>query len=459
MRSFDGRSRQAGRGSKACGGTKGSGALRRYPVEVADTATIFGITTLVIFVGFLGSLLFEKTRVPDILILIALGVLIGPVAGILTAAELQGITPIFGALALTLILFEGGLELRVHEVVRQFGSVILLIAISFVATTFLVAFAYWIFVPTSPLTLGLALGALLSAVSAPIVIPLLAIMNVRSKTKAFLNLESALTDAAAIIVFFALLGAIGPSAGAPRDVVAGVLATLLFSTVVAILLGIAWLELLRFLRGRAYSYMITLAVVLGLYYAAESLGGAGPVAALVFGIVLSNGKEISRFLPIKTDFVLDDRIRHFHSEVTFFLKTFFFVSVGILFTLTRLGTTLILLSLLVLGIILFARALAIRFLVALKPEEREDQDVLLVMMPRGLTSVVLATILATTVLSGASLLVDVAFTVVILTNVILTAGVFLVEKRRLRTTEIPREELEVAYWFRNMDEALREGEK
>ena len=187
MRSFDGRSRQAGRGSKACGGTKGSGALRRYPVEVADTATIFGITTLVIFVGFLGSLLFEKTRVPDILILIALGVLIGPVAGILPAAEPQGITPIFGALALTLILFEGGLELRVHEVVRQFGSVILLIAVSFVATTFLVAFAYWIFVPTSPLTLGLALGALLSPVSAPIVFPLLAIINVRSTPHDFHN--------------------------------------------------------------------------------------------------------------------------------------------------------------------------------------------------------------------------------------------------------------------------------
>ena len=413
---------------------------------MADTATIFGIATLVIFVGFLGPLLFERTRVPDILVLIALGVLIGPVTGLLTAAELQAITPIFGALALTLILFDGGLELRIHEVVEQFGSVVLLIGVSFVVSTFLIALAYQVFEPASPLYLGLALGALLSAVSAPIVIPLLAIMNVRSKTKAFLNLESALTDAAAIIVFFALVGALGPRTGPSRDPLVGIAATLLFSTVVAILLGVAWLELLRILRGRAYSYMITLAVVLGLYYAAESLGGAGPVAALVFGIVLSNGKEISRFLPIKTEFVLDDRIRHFHSEVTFFLKTFFFVSVGILFTLTRLGPALILLSLAVLAVILFARAAAIRLLVALRPEEREDRDVLLVMMPRGLTSVVLATILATTAAVDAGLLVDVAFTVVILTNVLLTAGVFLVEKRRLRTRVIPPAELEVAYW-------------
>ena len=428
-------------------------------VEVADTATIFGIATLVIFVGFLGTLLFERTRVPDILVLIALGVVLGPVTGLLSAAELAAITPVFGALALTLILFDGGLELRVHEVVREFGSVSLLIGVSFVVTTFLVAFAYQVFSPGAPLYLGLSLGALLSAVSAPIVIPLLAIMNVRSKTKAFLNLESALTDAAAIIVFFAVLGTVGLPATPSRNTLVGIAATLLFSTFVAVLLGVAWLELLRFLRGRAYSYMITLAVVLGLYYAAESLGGTGPVAALVFGIVLSNGKEISRFLPIKTDFVLDDKIRHFHSEVTFFLKTFFFVSVGILFAATRIGPPLLALSLLILGIILFARAAAIRVLVALRPTEREDQDVLLVMMPRGLTSVVLATILATSAPVDSSLLVDAAFTVVVLTNVVLTAGVFLVEKRRLRARVIPPEELEIAYWIRSQDANLREDEE
>lgn len=412
---------------------------------MVDVATVFGLATLIIFVGFLGTLLFERTRVPDILILIGLGVVLGPVTGILNPAELAGITPIFGALALTLILFDGGLELRYEEVVRKFGSVGLLLTVSFVTTTLSISIVYLLFVPGAALYEGLALGALLSAVSAPITIPILSIMKVKSDTKALLSLESALTDAAAIVVFFAVLNTFGPSTGSPTDVLTGVLATLAFSTVVALLLGIAWLELLGAMKGRAYSYMITLAVVLGLYAVVEFFGGTGPVAALVFGVVLSNGKEISGRLPIKTDFKLDDKIRWFHSEVSFFLKTFFFVSVGILFSLNRFGPTLALLTGAILGIIVLARYLAVKILISFKPEEREDQDVLLIMMPRGLTSVVLASILVATALGDIGLLVDVAFTVIVLTNVVLTFGVFFAERRRMKARVIPPSELEVMY--------------
>ena len=97
---------------------------------MTDVATTFGLATLVIFIGFLSTLMFEKTRIPDVLVLIALGIVVGPVTGILSATELAGITPVFGALALTLILFDGGLDLRYDEVVRKFGSVALLIGAS-----------------------------------------------------------------------------------------------------------------------------------------------------------------------------------------------------------------------------------------------------------------------------------------------------------------------------------------
>jgi len=412
---------------------------------VSEIATIFGIATIVIFVGFLSSLLFEKTKVPDILILIVLGVVIGPLTGIINPAELSGITELFGALALALILFEGGLELKFHEIIKKFGNVMLLMGISFTFTMVAVALAFIIFLPTLPIYLGLALGALLSAISAPIVIPILSIMKVKSETKALLNLESALTDSAAILVVFLLLGLLGPLAGKTDNVAVGILATILFSTVIAVLLGIGWLEILKLLKDRAYSYMITLAVVLGLYSIVEFLGGTGPVAALVFGIVLSNGKEISQHLPIKTDFVLDERLKRFHSEITFFLKTFFFVYVGIIFSIERLTLPLIIFSIVILVIIIASRVIGVKFLVALRPEEREDQDVLLIMMPRGLTSVVLASILAATAIEDVSFLVDVAFTAIILTNVLVTAGVFIVERRRIKAKEIPPKELEAAY--------------
>lgn len=264
-------------------------------------------------------------------------------------------------------------------------------------------------------------------------------MFVKSETKALLNLESALTDSAAIVVTFFLLGSFAPGGGSIVDLFVGVSATLLFSTIIALVLGIAWLELLKTLKERAYSYIITLAVVLGLYSVVEFAGGAGPVAALVFGIVLRNGKELSAHLPIKTNFVLDERIRRFHSEVTFFLKTFFFVYVGILFSVENLTLPLIAFSLAILGLLVAARVVAVKFLVVLRPEEREDQDILAIMMPRGLTSVVLASIVVSTLTADVTFLVDVAFTVIVLSNIVVTAGVFFAGRRRMKALKIPME--------------------
>lgn len=79
---------------------------------MADAATIFGLAALGIFIGFLSTLLFEKTRVPDVLILITLGLVVGPFLG--------------------LILFDGGLDLRYNEVVRKFGSVTFLMGVTLV---------------------------------------------------------------------------------------------------------------------------------------------------------------------------------------------------------------------------------------------------------------------------------------------------------------------------------------
>lgn len=417
-----------------------------YPDSLTEVeATVFGLAAVVIIIGFLGTLFFEKTRIPDILILIMLGLILGPITGILDPASLAGLTPLFGALALTLILFDGGLDLKYDDVVKKLRSVVILIGASFAVTTLAIAIVYRLFIPSDPAYLDLTMGALLSAVSAPIVIPLLSIMTVKSDTRTLLNLESALTDASAVIVVFVLVASLGPAAGSPSEVAIGLGATLVVSTVVALLLGVAWLEILKLMQNRAYSYMLTLAVVLALFSVVEFFGGTGPVAALVFGIVLANGREFSRHLPIKTTFVLDEKIRWFHSEVSFFMKTFFFVYIGLIFVLDRISANLLLLSFAILGVIVVARFLAVKVLVSMRPEEREDQDVLFIMMPRGLTSVVVASTIAATVVVDASILLDVTFIVIVLTNVVVTVGVLFAERKRLKAREISPKELEVPY--------------
>src|SRR5687767_7061958 len=93
-------------------------------------ATLGGIIAL----GFVGYLLFERTRVTDVLLLIALGVLIGPVFGLFSVGAFQEPTTLVGALALIVIMFDGGLGLRLKDLVSGLGRAMVLALVGLLLT-------------------------------------------------------------------------------------------------------------------------------------------------------------------------------------------------------------------------------------------------------------------------------------------------------------------------------------
>ena len=75
---------------------------------------------------FVSNRVFAFTRIPDVVLLMALGVLLGPVLGLVPAAELDKATKLLGTLAIILALFEGGLELNLRDTLRHFPGILLL---------------------------------------------------------------------------------------------------------------------------------------------------------------------------------------------------------------------------------------------------------------------------------------------------------------------------------------------
>jgi cell volume regulation protein A len=61
------------------------------------------------------------------------------------------------------------------------------------------------------------------------------------------------------------------------------------------------------------------------------------MASFVFGLVLGNHALIGKRLRFKTRFVVDERIRQFHGELSFMIRTFFFVFLGLVFSLNFVG--------------------------------------------------------------------------------------------------------------------------
>ncbi|MFQ6060772.1 MAG: cation:proton antiporter, partial [Thermoplasmata archaeon] len=100
----------------------------KAPAPAYDVPTVllgFIAVGAVIFVGFFATLIFERTRVPDLLILVILGLILGPVTAQYFGVELvprsilDFVMPYFAALALVIILFDGGLNLNFDLVLRK----------------------------------------------------------------------------------------------------------------------------------------------------------------------------------------------------------------------------------------------------------------------------------------------------------------------------------------------------
>ena len=73
---------------------------------------LFGMLGGLLVLAFAANRLFSWTRVPDVVVLMATGLAIGPLLHWVDAAQFQEVTHAFGTLALILILFGGGLELN-----------------------------------------------------------------------------------------------------------------------------------------------------------------------------------------------------------------------------------------------------------------------------------------------------------------------------------------------------------
>ena len=81
--------------------------------------SLLAFMAIVIFLGVFGEFVFARTKIPDALWLIAIGFLAGPIFGLVSQEYLWIIAPFFSAIALMVIMFEGGLHLNIYDVIKH----------------------------------------------------------------------------------------------------------------------------------------------------------------------------------------------------------------------------------------------------------------------------------------------------------------------------------------------------
>jgi NhaP-type Na+/H+ or K+/H+ antiporter len=383
------------------------------------STTILIIGLMLFFSHFL-SLQFRRTNIPDVLILMLVGIVIGPVLGITTPEDFGRIGSLIATIALVVILFEGGTTLNLDVLGKSLGTTGLLAMVSFVLTAAIIALIGFFTLGLSPLAAAI-LGVTLGNTSSPVVIPLVNSLRLSEKPATVLVLESALTDVLSIVGVFALLQIHTQGGVEPGRLAGSVMASLIFAAVIGVIGGIGWLLVLGKVRDFPNTISSTLAYVFIVYGLTEMLGFSGAIAALALGVSLTNFKKfhLYRIPNVDRNIVpLNETDLAFCSEAVFLLRTYFFVYLGISihFSDEPLAVTAIAMVSMV-----YAMRLGLtRFVFRDPGYSLRDVAYASMMAPKGLAAAVLAALPLEYGVAGGEVIRDATY-MVVLVSITLTA--------------------------------------
>ena len=383
---------------------------------VASAPILLLAASVVIILGVLGEAFFKKTGIPDILFLMVLGIIIGPVLGIIQPEAVLEIVPYFAAVALIIIMFDGGLNLHIGKVLKTAHFAIILVIVGFALSVGIVAgLAHyglgWEWIDS------ILLGTIVGGSSSIIVFGLVQKIRISDDAKSMLSFESALTDIFAVIIAFVLFEAM-LSGEFSLDLLGVTIGkAIMVGLVLGLGVGIPWMFVISKLKNAQHSYMLTIGMVFLLFFLATSFGESGALTALVFGLMLGKKTYFSRLLKVK--FPEDTIDNSLHNQVTFLVRAFFFVFVGLLASFAQLEYVIF-------GIVaaigIYIGRIIITKSVLVRGFSKLDKRVTSVMIPRGLAAAVLATFPLSMGLPNAEAYPQIIFFVIFTSVLITTIG-------------------------------------
>ena len=380
---------------------------------IASAPVLLLAASVVIILGVLGEAFFKKTGIPDIAFLMVLGIIIGPILGIIQPEAVIEIVPYFAAIALIIIMFDGGYNLHIGNVLKTAHFAIILVILGFAVSVGIVAgLAHyglgWEWLDS------ILLATIVGGSSSIIVFGLVRKIRISEEAKSMLSFESALTDILCTIIAFVLFEAVMSGTFDMEILGQTIGKAVLVGLILGFGVGIPWMFFISKLKSAQHSYMLTLGVLFLLFFLATTFGESGALTALVFGLMLGNKQYFLRKLKIKMpDNTIDNSL---HRQVTFIVRAFFFVFVGLL---ASFGQIEYVIFGIIAAVAIYLGRIAITHTALVKGFSKLDKKVTSVMIPRGLAAAVLATIPLTMGLQNGEAYPQIIF-FIILTSVIIT---------------------------------------
>ena len=286
---------------------------------------LFGI---ILAVGTLSGLLARLARVPDVVVFLLIGMLLGPgVFGLVDIKADSAINQLILIFGSSYILFDGGASIRLKVLKEVWLTVVVISTIGVLITAAITgAAAYYIL--GVPVIVALLLGATLASTDPATLVPVFKQIRVKDRVAQTVMSESAFNDAMGAIVTFTVLGV---AMGAGEFSVGDAVSDLVKQSVLGIVIGGVLGYLAAFLISHArfgflaeYAPVVSLMAVIGAYMSADGLHSSGFMAVFVFGIMLGNQESLGFQRARHDESLLED----FVMTTALVMRMFIFILLG-----------------------------------------------------------------------------------------------------------------------------------
>jgi potassium/hydrogen antiporter len=283
---------------------------------------------IVLAAGVISGLAAQKLKVPDVVIFLLVGILLGPQAlgwiDIAAGSALNQIILIFGS---CYILFDGGASLRFSVLKQVWITITVLATVGVLITAAITGVAAY-YALGVPFMVALLLGATIASTDPATLVPIFRQIRIRDRVAQTVMSESAFNDATGAIMTFAILA---NAAGGGEFSATAALADLVKQAGLGIIVGAALgYAAALLIAHEKYSFLmeyapvVTVMAVMGAYLAADGLQASGFMAVFVFGMVLGNRVYFGFEMRASESRRLDE----FVATTAFVMRTFIFILLG-----------------------------------------------------------------------------------------------------------------------------------
>lgn len=383
-----------------------------------EASGLFVLLAVSLAAGVVGHRILQRHRVSDVVLLLGVGAVLGPLLHVLDPAILRPALPFLAPLGLALVLFEGGLQLPFADLRKHAGHGLRMALATWTLTMGAVALVAR-FVAGLDWPLAILLGMAVAATGIFVVIPLLSQFRAPPGARVALTLETALGDLLSAVAVTAVASVLVLGA-TPQQGAVMLFVKLAVGAIGGAVAAFAWTQARRWLGSPDHDLALVLASLVAAYVLVEAIGGSGFLAALVLGLLLGN----ARVAPSASS-------RAHQGQIVFLLRSVYFVFVGLAISASVFSWWGLGLGLALTAAMLAARLAGVMLTTrARSPDERHTRLLLAAMMPRGLATVIIAAIPVGLGVPGAGILLELTFIVLIGCDLATSAMLVLYERTR-----------------------------